>query len=151
MKRLEEDGSEKATNLTKHGPASDEVHRIIPLGFTLGEARAWYVNRVLMPRLRWGLAALVTGFIILLPVTTDLGQLFEQSPMTHMIAHDSLLLIAGFLFAYAFNSLVGVTFRLSDRLWRVRTVLSRSDVSGKAFSVSTFGFAHWVLVPPRPV
>lgn len=150
MKRPVEHLSQKRQKLTKHGSASDAVHRIIPLGLTLGEARAWYVNRVLIPRLRWAIAVIIAGFIVLLPMLTGLGQLLEQSLTTHMVVHDSLFLVAGFLLTYGANSLVEVTSHLSNRLWRARDALNRSRLGGKAFSILTFGsagslIAYWYL------
>ena len=137
----------------KQGSVSDEVHRIIPLGLTLGEARAWYANCVLFPRLRWGVMALVAGSILLLSMLTEIGRLLEQSLTTRMVVHDALFLVAGFLFAYGINSLIGVASRLSDRLWRARNVLSIACLSTRVSSILTFGsaallIAYWYLPAP---
>jgi len=135
----------------KLGSAS-EVYRIIPLGLTLEEARAWYVNRILIPRLRWALAALVVGSIML-STLTELEQSLEQSLTTHMIVYDLLLLVSGFLFAYGINFLIQVTSHLSDRLWWARNALHRVRLSPRVFSISAFGSAalligYWYLPAP---
>ena len=135
MKRILENRSGKHADLTKHGSASDLVHRIIPLGLTLSEARAWYVNRVVIPRLRWALVASITGFIILLSMLSEFGQLLEQSLTTHLVVHDSLFLVAGFLFTYGAGSLIELTPYFSDRLWRTRNSLNRSNFGANALRI----------------
>ena len=152
MKRAIEDQAEKHLKRSKHGSASDVVHRIIPLGLTLGEARAWYVNRILMPRLRWAMASLIAASAILLLVLTEPGKLLEQSLTTRMVVHDSLLLVTGFLFAYGGSSLIEATSRLSDWLWEARNTLSRARLDARALSILTFGTAailigYWYLPP----
>jgi hypothetical protein len=142
--------SEKHLKLMKQGSASDELHRIISLGLTLGEARAWYANRVLFPRLRWAVVAFVAGSILLLSMLTEIGQLLEQSLTTRMVIHDALLLVAGFLFADGLNSLIEVASHLYDRLWRARNVLSIACLSMRVSSILTFGsaallIAYWYL------
>jgi hypothetical protein len=133
--------SEKPLNPMKSISASDEIHRILPLGLTLTEARAWYVNRVVIPQLRWPLVALFGGFVIFLSMLTELGQLLQQNLTTHMIVHDSLLLAAGFLFAYAANSLMELASHLSDWLWRVRHLFYRKCLVGRRLNILTFGAA----------
>ena len=150
LKRAIEHQSERHPTPTKHGSASDVVHRIIPLGLTLGEARAWYVNRVLIPRLRWATASILAGFVTLLLVLTEPGRLLEQSLTTRMVAHDSLFLVAGFLFAYGATSLVELMPRLSDWVWEARNALNRSRFDVRALSILTFGSAaitigYWYL------
>lgn len=93
---------------------------------------------------------IIAGFIVLLPMLTGLGKLLEQSLTTHMVVHDSLFLVAGFLLTYGANSLVEATSHLSNRLWRARDALNRSRLGGKAFSILTFGsagslIAYWYL------
>jgi len=121
------------------------VHRIIPLGLTLGEARAWYINRVLLPRLRWALAALIAATIISLSVLSALGQSLEQSLTTHMVVYDSSFLVAGFLFAYAGNSFLELSSHLSDSLWRTRHLVTRSQLGARGFSILALGCAAFLL------
>ena len=125
-------------------------HRIIPLGLTLGEAKAWYVNHVLIPRLRYALAALTIGFIILSTLPTEVGQLLEQTLVTHMIVHDPLLLVAGFLLAFAVNSMIEVAPHLSEPFWQARNAWNGSTLGARALSMLTFGCAavlvgYWYL------
>ena len=143
LKRAIEHQSERHPITTKHGSASDVVHRIIPLGFTLGEARAWYVNRMLIPRLRWAMASMLAGSVTLLLVLTEPGRLLEQSLTTRMVAHDSLFLVAGFLFAYGATSLAELMPRLSD--WEARNALNRARFDVSALSILTFGSAAIII------
>jgi len=128
----------------KLGPAS-EVYRIIPLGLTLKEARAWYVNRILMPRFRWALVAWAVGFVVLLSEVTALGDMLEQNLVTRMIAQDVLLLVSGFLLAYGTTFLMQLTSHLSDRLWRIRNRLRTVRLSTHALSISAFGSATAII------
>lgn len=139
---------EERLKVARHGSASDAVHRIIPLGLTLGEARAWYVNHIIIPRLRWALLALVTGFVIL--VCTGFGQWLEQSLVTRMIVHDSLLIVAGFLFAYCGKSLIEMASHVSERVWRGFQRVSGSGFAGNAVCILSLLFAsslvgYWYL------
>jgi len=149
MKKLVEGRTEKHLKLMKLGLASDEIHRIIPLGLTLGEARAWYANRVLFPRLRRAVVALAAGST-LLSLLTVIGSLLEQNLTTRMTVHDTLFLVAGFLFAYGISSLMEVASHLMDRLWQMRTVLSTACLGTRVLSILTFGsaallIAYWYL------
>jgi len=129
---------------TKHGSASDVVHRIVPLGLTLGEARAWYLNRVVIPRLRWAVAALAGGLIILTLVLGGFGYLLEKSLAARMF-HDALFLAAGFLLAYAAFSTVEVSSRLSDRLWSTSKSMAGSWFDAKLLRIASFGAAALIV------
>lgn len=140
--------NETYPKLTKNDSASDDVHRIIPLGLTLGEARAWYVNRVLIPRVRWALAALIIGSVILFSVSNWIAQLLEQT--THIIFQDSSFLAAGFLLTFGGRYVLAVTSHLSDSLYRTRNFLKRTCLGSSALSVLTFSsaallIAYWYL------
>ena len=130
---------------TKHGSASDVVHRIVPLGLTLGEARAWYLNRVVIPRIRWALAALAGGLIILTPVMGGFGFLLEETLTTRIFVHDASFLAAGFLFASAVLSMVELSSRLSDRLWFTRKSLAKSRFSAKWITIASFAAAALII------
>ena len=94
--------------------ASDELHRIVPLGFTLGEARAWYMNHVPMPRIRFGSLAIAAGLIMLGSMLTPFGELFEGTLVTNLMQH-LFFLAAGVLFAYGIESSMLVASRLSSK------------------------------------
>jgi len=149
LKKPLQDDRDNSLRFMKLGRTS-EVYRIIPLGLTLKEARAWYVNRVLIPQFRWALAAWAVGFLILLSEVTSFGEVLEQNLVTRMIAHDVLLLVSGFLLSYGTIFLMQVTSHLSDRLWRIRNYLHAVTLSAQALSISAFASAavligYWYL------
>jgi hypothetical protein len=134
----------------RRGSASDEIHRMIPLGLTLGEARAWYRNRVVIPRLRWALAAFGVGLTILLLMLTQLGALLERSLATEMTVHDSLFLVAGFLFAYTADFMIELTSQSATGIWRARNALRGMNYGPKMSIILAFGsagslIAYWYL------
>ncbi len=149
LKNPVEHPSEKPLKLMKLGSAS-EIYRILPLGLTVEEARAWYVNRILLPRLRWASAALIAALMILIAMLTELGTLLEQSLTTHMVIHDLLFLLSGFLFAYGISFLTQIASHLSGRLWTATAVLNRKCLNETALSVLPFASAalligYWYL------
>jgi len=145
LKNSVEDQSEKPLKLTEHSSALDEIHRIIPIGLTFAEARAWYLNRVLIPRLRWALAGLIAGAIILGLMFTETGQALEQSLTTHMMVRDLLLLVSGFLLAYGANSILELASQFSDTLRRARAFLNAKSLGGHASSILTLGLAALLI------
>jgi len=118
-------------------PASDELHRIVPLGLTLGEARAWYMNHVLMPRIRLGLVAIAAGFIMLGSMLTPLGELLESSLVTTMMQHF-LFFAVGVLFGYGVESSMLVASRLSSKVSRVRALLGKVNLTVNKWGLFTF-------------
>jgi len=122
MKNSAHDNNEYKALLKGHF-ASDEVHRIIPLGLTLGEARAWYRNHVLLPQLRCAIIALAGG-VVLLSTLSTLREPLDATLTAHMIVEPSLLAAAGFILAYAVAGLAGfgspyyVELGLLRRIWR---------------------------------
>jgi hypothetical protein len=149
LKKSLRDERGNSLSLMKMRPAS-EVYRIILLGLTMKEARAWYVNRILIPRFRWALTAWAAGLVILLSELTAFGNVLEQNLVTHMIAHDVLLLLSGFLLAFGTTFLIQVISHSSDRLWRIRNSLRTVRLSAHALSISAFGSAavligYWYL------
>jgi cytochrome c oxidase assembly factor CtaG len=81
---------------------------------------------------------------------TEIGQLLEQSLTTHMIVHDFLFLVSGFLLAYGTNSSIEIASHLSNRLRRGRNILSRARLGAKALNILAFGsaallIAYWYL------
>jgi len=117
--------------------ASDELHRIIPLGLTLGEARAWYMNHVLMPRIRLGLVAIAAGSIMLGSMLTPLGELLEATLVTAMMQHF-LFFAVGVLFAYGVESSMLVASRLSSKASRVRALLGKVNLAVNKCGLLTF-------------
>jgi len=118
-------------------PASDELHRIVPLGLTLGEARAWYMNHVLMPRIRLGLMAIASGFIMLGSMLTPLGELLEATLVTTMMQHF-LFFAVGVLFGYGVESSMLVASRLSSKVSRVRALLGKVNLTVNKWGLFTF-------------
>lgn len=97
-------GEKRGRRVLNEQPASDEVHRTVSLGLTLGEARAWYMNHVLMPQIRSGLVAVAAGLIMLASMLSPLGELLEGTLVTHMIVQHFLFLAAGVLLGYGIGS-----------------------------------------------
>lgn len=130
--------------------ASDEVHRIVPIGLTLGEARAWYMNHVLMPQIRLGLVALAASLIILSSMLSPLGELLEGTLVTHMIVQHLFFLAAGVLLAYGISSSILVASRLSTRDSRVHALMVKIGLAVNKFGLLTFLaagalIAYWYL------
>jgi hypothetical protein len=81
---------------------------------------------------------------------TVMGQVLEQNLTTHIMVHDFLLLVSGFLFASASNSIIGVISQLSGTVSRIRNTLDRVCLGPRLSSVLTFGsavslIAFWYL------
>ena len=123
--------------MSNRQPASDELHRIVPLGLTLGEARAWYMNHVLMPRIRLGLMAIAAGFIMLGSMLTPLGELLEATLVTTMMQHF-LFFAVGVLFGYGVESSMLVASRLSSKVSRVRALLGKVNLTVNKWGLFTF-------------
>lgn len=148
-KKWTENRDEKRLKLMGQPSASDEVHRIVPLGLTLGEARAWYMNHVLMPRLRWASFAIVAGLIILLSMLSQLGELLDETLTTHMIVHF-LFIAVGFFFAYSAYSLIEVAPQFSYKASRARDLVNRANLSANIVTILMFAaaaslIAFWYL------
>lgn len=126
------------------------MHRIVPLGLTLGEARAWYMNHVLMPRIRLGLVAVAAGLIVLGSMLSPLEELLGGTLVTHMIVQHFFLLAAGGLVAYGTESLVLVASRLSTKgswthplIRRVNQAVNKYGLL--AFLVAAVLIAFWYM------
>jgi hypothetical protein len=144
-----ENPDRKPLKLTQQS-ASDEFHRIVPLGFTLGEARAWYINHVLMPRLRRASLVAVVGSIILLSMFSRLGEFLDQTLPAHMIVRHPIFISVGFLFAYAAYPLIEVAPKFSMKASRVRALVTKAKLGVKTVSVSVLAaaaslIAFWYL------
>ena len=124
--------------MSNEQPASDELHRIVPLGLTLGEARAWYMNHVLMPRIRFGLVATAAGLIVFGLMLSPLGELLEGTLITHMIVQHFFFLIAGVLFAYGIESSVLVASRLSSKASRAHSLMGEINLAVNKYGLLTF-------------
>lgn len=118
-------------------PASDELHRIVPLGLTLGEARAWYMNHVLMPRIRFGSLAIAAGLIMLGSMLTPFGELFEGTLVTDLMQH-LFFLAAGVLFAYGIESSMLVASRLSSKASRIHALMGKVNLAVNKYGLLTF-------------
>ena len=80
---------------------SAEIDRIMPLGLTREEAKMWYRRDVLMPALRRGSTLLVVGSLLVLSMFTLIGERLEANLITLMVMQPLILIIAGFVYAYA--------------------------------------------------
>jgi hypothetical protein len=141
VKTSTENGDGKRLEPIGQHTTSDQVHRIVPLGLTLGEARAWYINHVLMPRLRWASLAIVAGLIILLSMLSQLGELLDETLTTHMIVQHFLFITVGFLFAYAGYSLIEVAPQFSYRASQARDLVKRANLNANVVSILMFAAA----------
>ncbi len=112
-------------------PASDELHRIVPIGLTLGEARAWYWNHVLMPQIRLALIAVAAGLIMIGSMLSPLGELLERTLFTHMIVEHFFFLAAGVLLAYGIHSSILIESRLSTKASRIHVHHGESQFGGE--------------------
>jgi len=134
---LKASGDDEQSSLIALRSASDEVHRIVPLGFTLGEAKAWYVNHVLVPRLRpalLGLTVTLLGFFLLF---TQLGELLDNT-LPDMILLHFLFIAAGFVAAYALISLLDVASWFLGCASRIRLAVKNVTSRGKDLSPCIF-------------
>lgn len=132
---------ENGLKLRVHPSPSDELHRIVPLGLTLREARAWYMNHVLIPRLRWASLATVAAMIMLLSTLSPLAKLLDETLTMHMIAQHLLFMAVGFLFAYAVYSLIEVAPQFSRKASAARDFVNRVNLSANMVSVLMFAAA----------
>jgi hypothetical protein len=119
-------------------PASDELHRIVPLGLTLREARAWYMNHVLMPRIRWGSVATAAGLIMLGSMLSPFGEQLEGTLVTNLIVQHFFFLAAGVLFAYGIESSMLVASRLSSKASRAQVLMGRVNLAVNKYGLLTF-------------
>ena len=129
---------EALARLLNDRPASDEVHRIVPIGLTLGEARAWYMNHVLLPQIRLGLLAIAASFILLSSMLSSLGGLLEATLVTHMVVQHLFFLAAGVLLGYGITSLILVGSRLSTKVSRAYALMLKANLAVNKFGVLTF-------------
>ena len=119
-------------------PASDELHRIVPLGLTLREARAWYMNHVLMPRIRWGSVATAAGLLMLGSMLSPFGEQLEGTLVTNLIVQHFFFLVAGILFAYGIESLMLVASRLSSKMSRAHVLMGKVNLAVNKYGLLTF-------------
>ncbi len=124
--------------MSNEQPASDELHRLVPLGFTLGEARAWYMNHVLLPRIRLGLVAVAAGLIMFGSMLSPLGELLEGTLIYHMIVQHFFFLAAGVLFACGIDSWILVASRLSTRASRAHALIREVNQAVNNHGLLTF-------------
>ena len=101
---------ESPLKLREQQPASDEVHRIIPLGLTLTEAKAWYANHILIPKLRRGVVPAIPGLAILILLFT-FWELIQKNLVTGLL-QQGVLIVAGFLFSDSISNLIPVLLEL---------------------------------------
>ena len=117
------------------GAALDELHRIVPIGLTLGEARAWYVNHVLIPRLRSASILSLAGFAVLLSMVSELGEFLDGNLTTHILVQHFLFIVAGFLLAFAPYSVLEIAPQLSHKAARARELVKRIDLGATGLAV----------------
>jgi cytochrome c oxidase assembly factor CtaG len=114
--------------LKANEPSSDQIHRIVPLGLTIQEAKAWYRYDVLMPWLYRGLLAVVVASALIVSTLTPLDEYLESSLSFHMVVQHFLFIAAGFLFAYGMDSLILAASPLSRMLSQTYTLLLRASL-----------------------
>ena len=119
-------------------PISYELDRIVPLGLTIAEARAWYLNEVLMPRLQRGLLVIGLGSMIAIAILTPLGDFLEETLAVHMVVEYFLFTTAGFLVASGTNSLAQVGSRLSKEASRICAAIQRVNSGLNKYGTLTF-------------
>jgi len=124
-------------NVVALSSTSDEVHRIVPLGFTLGEAKAWYLNHVLFPRLRPALLCLTASLLAFLLLVSRLGEVLDYT-LSNMILLHFLFIATGFVTAYALISLLDVASCLLACASNIRLAVKKATFRGKDLSPFIF-------------
>ena len=126
----------------------EDIERILPLGLTAQEAKAWYRHDVIMPWIIKGLLMIGIASGLVLSMLTPLGEFLESTLTLHMIAQQFVFVVAGFLFSYGIDSLILVGSRLSKKvshayafLLRVNSTVSRRGIV--AFVVAAVFTAYW--------
>ena len=132
------------SNLVALSSTSDEVHRIVPLGFTLREAKAWYLNHVLFPRLRPALLCLAASLLAFLSLAGRLGESFDYT-LSNMILLHFLFIATGFLTAYAVISLLDVASCFLGCASIIRLEVKKATLRGKDLSPFTFVVAGAIV------
>lgn len=129
---------------------TDELQRIVPLGLTTQETKAWFRYDVLVPWLTKGLLTIGVAFAVILLVFTPLNEFFESTLTMHMVAQHFLFIAAGFLLSHGIDSLILVTSRVSKMVSQAYTVLLRANSSMNKRGFITFVIAalltaywHW--------
>ena len=135
LKTSKKDQQSDRLGFMQPGSASDELHRIVPIGLTLGEARAWYVNHILIPRLRSASIFSLAGFAVLLSMLTNLGESLDGNLTTHIVVQQFLFIVAGFLLAFAPYSVLEVAPQLSYKASRARELMKRTGLGANKLAV----------------
>lgn len=125
-----------------------EIDRILPLGLTVQEAKAWYWHSVIIPSVRKGF--LMTGFgLVIAPLMiSPVGQLSESELTSHMILQHSIFIVSGFLLASGVDCLIFASSRGSRRVFRMYQTMQRANyyVNRRgivAFVLAGFLTAYW--------
>jgi len=121
-----------------------EIERIVPLGLTHHEARAWFRHDVLQPLLSRALFALILASAIVLVMATSAAEYFESTLTTHMVVQHLLLVAAGFLFAYGLDLLILVGSRFSEPVSNGYALLLRVNADYNKRGILAFAFAGLV-------
>ena len=136
---------EHRVKLISSQSALDEVHRIIPLGLTLEEARAWYHNHVLLPRLRGALVPAIVGSAILLSMLSQAAERLDNTLATHLVVQHFLLVASGFLLTYASYSILQVASRSSNQIARLHGLVTKLELSANKLSLLTLSAAATLI------
>ena len=131
-------------------PGSDQIQRIVPLGLTIQEAKAWYRYDVSIPWLYRGLLAVVVASALALSTLTPLNEYLESTLSLHMFVQHFLFIAAGFLFAYGVDSLILAASPLSRMVSQTYTLLLKANsIVNKrgivGFVIAAMLTAYWHL------
>jgi len=129
---------------------SEGIQRIIPLGLTVQEAKAWYRYDVTTPLIREGLLTTSFGIMLILSTLTPLGDYLESDLVLHMIPQHLIFIVAGFLLFSGLSSLTLATSYSSKNANRMRkTLVKANSVVNKrgfiTFVIAALLIAYWYV------
>jgi len=123
------------------GDVHKDIERIVPLGLTHDQAKAWFRHDVIQPLLARAVLALILSSAIVIVMVTPTAEYFESTLTMHMVVQHLLLIIAGFLSAYALDLLILVESRFSEGVSKSYALLLRVNVDYNKRGVIAFVFA----------
>jgi len=103
-----------------------------------------------MPALRRGSVSLTTASLIVFVMFTPLGEELEGNLVTHMVVQHLAFILAGFVYAYGFATMLLVASQFSARIASARAAFQRFNVLFNragvlTFAISALSIAYWYV------